>query len=116
MLYACLYTLFVRQTCNLPYTVGILMNVIMHAQFDVLRFCCVLELKLEVSVDVFRSSSLGSVWFGGVGLRIPQSYTCLQFWAVASRRLDVHDQEYIRDKSVQPPYPSVVHPFSKVMQ
>ena len=49
----CLYTLFVGQTCNLLYTVGILMNVIMHAQFDVVRFCCVLELKLEVSVVMF---------------------------------------------------------------
>ena len=40
MLYACLYTLFVRQTCNLSYTVCVLINVIMHAQFDVRLFCC----------------------------------------------------------------------------
>ena len=63
--------LFVRQTCNLSYTVGILMNVIMYVQFDVVLFCCVLEWKLEASVVMFRSSGLGSVWFGGVDLRIP---------------------------------------------
>ena len=38
MLYACLYMLFVRETCNLSYTVGMLMNVITHAQFDVVLF------------------------------------------------------------------------------
>ena len=52
MLYACLYTLFVRQTCNLPYTVGVLMNVITHAQFDVRLFCCCAGIKFEVTVVV----------------------------------------------------------------
>ena len=58
--------------CNLLYTVGILMNVITHVQFDVVLFCCVLELKVG-SVVVFRSSGLGSMWFSGVGLRIPHN-------------------------------------------
>ena len=26
------------------------------------------------------------------------------------------NQEYIRDKSVQPPIPAMLHPFSKMMQ
>lgn len=61
MLYACLYTLLARQTCNLSYSVGILMNAIMHVQIDVVLFCSVFGLKLEVSIVVFRSSGLGSV-------------------------------------------------------
>ena len=63
--------LFVRQTCNLSYTVGILMNVIAHAQFGVVLICCVLEWKLEANVVRFRPSGLGSMWFGGVDQRIP---------------------------------------------
>ena len=74
MLYACLLA---RQTCNLLYTVGILMNVITHAQFDVVLFCSVFLLKLEVSVVVFRSRGSGSVWFSGVRRRTPQMHNNL---------------------------------------
>ena len=61
----------VRQTCNLSYTVCVLMNVITHAQFDVGLFCSVCLNKVGSNCCRLRSSGLGSVCLGGVDPRIP---------------------------------------------
>ena len=72
MLYACLYTLFVRQTCNLSYTVCVLMNVITHVQFDVCPVLLCAAIKFEATVVVSDQAVLGSVCLSGVDPRIPQ--------------------------------------------
>ena len=55
MLYACLYTWFVIQTCNLLYTVGILMYLRVYSCYCVVLLCAGLKLEVKsVRVPVER--------------------------------------------------------------